>query len=130
MRENIPDSVKLLSNIGDTDLEYFLRLKDLGMDGAYHVIRLGEGEYTSIDPARRQKTIDAIQEAGLIVQDCLEPIGAEHTPEVLADHLDPPRHARRSLPCGRRASLWPAAQRAVGGGPRNITAASARLAYT
>lgn len=87
VRASIPDNVVLFSNIGDTDVAYFRRLKEAGLDGAYHVIRLGEGEFTSITPERRQRTIDAAVEAGLRIQDCLEPIGAEHTAEELADHL-------------------------------------------
>ena len=38
VRAAIPDNVVLFSNIGDTDVAYFKRLKEAGLDGAYHVI--------------------------------------------------------------------------------------------
>jgi biotin synthase len=86
-RETAPPQTLLYTNIGDTDYETFVKLKDAGADGVYHVIRLGEGKLTTISPARRQETIDNARRAGLMVQDCLEPIGTEHTPEELADHI-------------------------------------------
>ena len=86
-REVAPKQTLLYTNIGDTDYETFVKLKEAGADGAYHVIRLGEGVYTTISPARRQETIDNARRAGLKLQDCLEPIGTEHTPEELVDHI-------------------------------------------
>lgn len=86
-REVAPPQTLLYTNIGDTDYETFVKLKEAGADGAYHVIRLGEGTYTTISPERRQETMDNALKAGLMLQDCLEPIGTEHTPEVLVDHI-------------------------------------------
>ena len=86
-RETAPPQTLLYTNIGDTDYETFVKIKTAGADGAYHVIRLGEGTYTTINPKRRQETIDNARRAGLMVQDCLEPIGTEHTPEELVDHM-------------------------------------------
>jgi biotin synthase len=86
-RETAPPQTLLYTNIGDTDYDTFVKLKDSGADGVYHVIRLGEGKYTTISPARRQETIDNARRAGLMLQDCLEPIGTEHTPEELTDHI-------------------------------------------
>jgi biotin synthase len=86
-RETAPPQTLLYTNIGDTDYDTFVKLKDAGADGVYHVIRLGEGKYTTIDPKRRQETIDNARRAGLMLQDCLEPIGTEHTPEELVDHI-------------------------------------------
>lgn len=83
----IPPQTLLFSNIGDTDVEYFKKLKAAGLDGAYHVKRLGEGELTKITPERREATIAAAHEAGLRVQDCCEPIGAETSNEVIATRL-------------------------------------------
>ena len=83
----IPPQTLLFSNIGDTDVEYFKKLKAAGLDGAYHVKRLGEGELTKIAPERREATIAAAHEAGLRVQDCCEPIGAETTNEAIATRL-------------------------------------------
>lgn len=86
-REIAPPQTLLYTNIGDTDYETFCKLKEAGANGAYHVIRLGEGTYTTISPARRQETIDNAIRAGLGIQECLEPIGPEHTPDELADHI-------------------------------------------
>ena len=87
VRAAIPDSTLLFSNIGDTDKEYFEKLKDAGLDGAYHVKRLGEGVLTDIQPERREQTIEAAHDAGLRIQDCCEPIGAETDNEAIATRL-------------------------------------------
>lgn len=86
-REVAPPQTLLYTNVGDTDYETFVKLKEAGADGAYHVIRLGEGTYTTISPERRQETIDSARRAGLGLQDCLEPIGTEHTAEELVNHI-------------------------------------------
>ena len=49
--------------------------------------RLGEGELTKISPDRREATIRAAHEAGLSIQDCCEPIGAETPNEAIATRL-------------------------------------------
>lgn len=87
VRSAIPASTRIYTNIGDVDQDYLQKLKDAGIYGCYHVIRLGEGEVTKIDPSVRQRTIDAIREVGLHLQDCCEPIGPEHTAEDIAAHL-------------------------------------------
>ncbi|HHT17673.1 MAG TPA: hypothetical protein GXZ77_08210 [Papillibacter sp.] len=86
-RETAPPQTLLYTNIGDTDYETFVKIRDAGADGAYHVVRLGEGVYTTISPERRRQTIENARRAGLKLQDCLEPIGTEHTPEELVDHI-------------------------------------------
>ena len=87
VREVIPDSTLLFSNIGDTDRPFFEKLKAAGLDGAYHVKRIGEGELTNIQPERREATIRAAYEAGLRIQDCCEPIGADTPNEAIATRL-------------------------------------------
>ena len=87
VRAAIPASTRLVSNIGDTDKEYFQQLKDAGLDGIYHVKRLGEGELTKIAPERREATIAAAHEVGLAIEDCCEPIGAETPNEAIATRL-------------------------------------------
>jgi len=86
-REEAPAQTLIYTNIGDTDYETFVRLKEAGADGVYHVVRLGEGVYTTIDPKKREETIENARRAGLALQDCVEPIGPEHTPEILAEHI-------------------------------------------
>ena len=87
VRAVIPASCRLVSNIGDTDVEYFKTLKEAGLDAIYHVKRLGEGTLTKIPPERREATIRAAYEAGLSIQDCCEPIGAETPNEDIATRL-------------------------------------------
>ena len=87
VRAAIPATTKLYSNIGDTDQPYFEKLKAAGLDGAYHVKRLGEGELTNIAPERREATIRAAHDAGLLIQDCCEPMGADTTNEAIATRL-------------------------------------------
>ncbi len=87
VRAAIPASCRLVSNIGDTDVEYFKTLKEAGLDAIYHVKRLGEGTLTKIPPERREATIRAAYEAGLSIQDCCEPIGAETPNEDIATRL-------------------------------------------
>jgi biotin synthase len=86
-REVAPPQTKLYTNIGDTDYETFVKLKEAGADGVYHVVRLGEGTYTTIPPERRLQTRANAIKAGLALQDCLEPIGPEHTPAELVERM-------------------------------------------
>ena len=86
-RETATQQTLLYTNIGDTDYDTFLKLKAAGADGVYHALRLGEGVYTAIAPARRRETISNAHKAGLRVQDAVEPIGPEHTPEELVHRI-------------------------------------------
>jgi len=87
VREALPPSVMLTSNIGNLTLEEAKRLKQEGLKGAYHTIRLREGIDTKLDREERVQSIRNIQEAGLSWGFCCEPIGPEHTPEELVDHI-------------------------------------------
>ena len=57
------------------------------MDGAYHVLRLREGEDTDLNPADRLKTLHSIRESGLALYTCCEPIGPEHSAEEIFDRV-------------------------------------------
>ena len=87
VRSAIPTQTKIIANIGDTDKEFWLRLKEAGLDGVYHVKRLGEGTLTKIDPERRERTIRAAWEAGLEIEDCCEPMLASTSNEDIATRL-------------------------------------------
>ena len=87
VRAAIPPQTKIIANLGDTDKEFWLKLKEAGLDGVYHVKRLGEGTLTKIDPARREKTIRAAWEAGLEIEDCCEPMLASTSNEDIATRL-------------------------------------------
>ena len=75
----------LIANVGDFDLDYARELKKVGFTGAYHVIRMGEGEFTRCPVERRWDTIHAAQEAGLQLGSCVEPVGPEHTLEEIVE---------------------------------------------
>ena len=87
VREAIPPQTKIIANIGDTDKEFWLKLKEAGLDGVYHVKRLGEGTLTNIPPERREQTIRAAWEAGLELEDCCEPMLAQTSNEDIATRL-------------------------------------------
>ena len=87
VREALPKSVMISSNVGNLTLEEAKRLKSEGLDGAYHSVRLREGIDTKLDREERIQSIRNIQQAGLFWGFCCEPIGPEHTPEELVDHI-------------------------------------------
>lgn len=74
---------KLVANIGDFTLETARKLKEVGFTGAYHINRLREGTDTMASPQERERTLQAIQNAGLELYYCIEPIGPEHSYEEL-----------------------------------------------
>ena len=84
VREVIPDDMPLLVNIEDIDLERAKRLKAVGVNGAYHAVRMREGVDTGIPEADRLATFKALHDAGLSLSTCVEPVGPEHTPQELA----------------------------------------------
>jgi biotin synthase len=78
---------KLIANVGDLSREEFRAMKKAGVDGVYHVCRLGEGKDTKLDPVARLKTMEEIKAAGLELGSCVEPIGPEHTPEEIIEQM-------------------------------------------
>lgn len=86
-RAEMPDNMVLSANMGDFDSETARELKCLGVGRIYHVIRLGEGIDTSLDPENRIKTIETAAAEGLEIAFCIEPIGPEHTAADLADRM-------------------------------------------
>lgn len=86
-RSVLPRNVRLVVNTGDFDLEYARKLRESGATGAYHIVRLREGEDTDISPKKREKTLQAIADAGLELYYCVEPIGPEHTYEEIAAEI-------------------------------------------
>lgn len=81
----IENGTPLIANVGDFDLDYARELKKAGFAGVYHVIRMGEGEFTRCPVERRWDTIHAAQQAGLQLGSCVEPIGPEHTLEEIVE---------------------------------------------
>lgn len=86
-KEVTPDTTQIWVNIGDTDVDSFKELKRHGVKGAYHVCRINEGIDTKLKKEDRIKTMDNALAAGLELYTCLEPIGPEHTPEVLTENM-------------------------------------------
>lgn len=80
-------SVNLYTNVGDTSYEAFKEMKAAGISGVYHCWRLGEGKDTAFTPEQRKETMLNAKKAGLDLLDALEPIGIEHTPEEMAEHI-------------------------------------------
>ncbi|OUP83955.1 radical SAM protein [Lachnoclostridium sp. An169] len=83
----LPEDVMLVANIGDFGEETARRLKEAGVTGVYHIVRLNEGIDTDLDPADRIRTLDAVRSAGLELIYCVEPIGPEHTYEQIAGEM-------------------------------------------
>ena len=88
VRATAPACTNIYSNVGDTSYEDFLRMKEAGISGVYHICRLGEGTVTNLKPEARMATIRNAIDAGLDVLNAVEPIGPEHTPEELAEQIE------------------------------------------
>lgn len=105
-RSVLDPAMPLLANYDDVTLEKAQRLKDAGIDGAYHAVRMGEGVDTTIPVEKRLQTIENLHAAGLSLSTCVEPIGPEHTPKELTEAtrrcMD--SHAN-SAGCGRRITV-------------------------
>lgn len=84
VRDTVPASTNIYSNVGDTSYESFCQMREAGISGVYHICRIGEGEHTKLDPKMRMQTMENAKRAGLDLLNAVEPIGPEHTPEVLA----------------------------------------------
>lgn len=68
----IPAQTQIVANVGDFDLAQARQLRAAGVDGAYHVCRLNEGQDTKLDPKARRATVEAIKEAGMDWYYCCE----------------------------------------------------------
>ena len=85
VREVIPADMPLLVNTDDMQLDQCRQLKAAGANGAYHAVRMCEGEETEIPVEKRFETFANLREAGLTLSTCVEPVGPEHTPEELTE---------------------------------------------
>lgn len=83
--DELDGSIPVVANVPDFDYDYAREMKNLGIKGVYHVVRFGEGVVTRIPIERRLKTFQAAKDAGLVLGNCIDPIGPEHTPEEIAD---------------------------------------------
>ena len=85
VREVIPADLPLLVNTGDMSLDQAKTLKIAGAQGAYHAVRMREGEDTTIPVDVRMQTLANMRDAGLTLSTCVEPVGPEHTPEEITE---------------------------------------------
>lgn len=81
-----PETV-LVGNIGDQSVKDAAKLRDAGMEGVYHALRLREGIDTGVDPRVRTEGLKNFKEAGVVVGTCVEPIGPEHTNGEIAEKI-------------------------------------------
>ncbi len=86
-RESLAYGSQIWVNIGDITISEAEKLRDAGVNGAYHVLRLREGVDTMLNPDDRIETFDAIRKSGLQLYTCCEPIGPEHTAEEIFDRV-------------------------------------------
>ena len=87
VRKTTQVQTRIVANIGDFSESQARELKAAGLSGAYHVLRLREGEDSALDPRARTATIDALRTAGLDFYYCCEPVGPEHTAQELAEQI-------------------------------------------
>lgn len=87
LRDKLPRGPRIVVNTGDFNLDQARALKEAGVSGAYHILRLREGKDTELSVEQRLATIKAVRDAGLDLYYCCEPIGPEHTPEEIVDQL-------------------------------------------
>lgn len=85
VRMHLRRDTVLIANVSDFGYQEALALRDVGIDGIYHAVRMGEGRVTRIDVGTRLNTIKAAKEARLKICTCVEPIGPEHTVEELVE---------------------------------------------
>ena len=106
VRAAIGNDMPLLVNVEDMSLERCEQVKAAGANGAYHAVRMREGEDTTIPEKERLKTIKNLKKAGMSLQTCVEPVGPEHTPKELTyySRLCMESHAT-SAGVGRRVTV-------------------------
>lgn len=83
----VSSETQIWSNVGDTSLDTFKEMKKAGIDGAYHVCRIGEGKDTNLKPEDRIKTMQNAVDAGVKLYTCCEPIGPEQTIDEIVDNM-------------------------------------------
>jgi biotin synthase len=87
LREEVPGRYPISVNTGELTDRQALDFYNAGVQGAIHMLRLREGIDTPFDPEIRRETIRVISESPLQFTTCIDPIGAEHTNEEIADLL-------------------------------------------
>ncbi len=81
----LPEGCVLVANTSQLSLSALISLKESGVQGIYHALRLGESRDTPFDPEKRRKALARIPRAGLVLAHLVEPLGVEHSNEEIAD---------------------------------------------
>lgn len=87
IRKAVEGAYEIVVNVGEFGLATANTLYDSGVDGVYHAIRLREGINTHFRIAEREATLDAIQHSPLNLIHLVEPVGAEHTYDEIAERF-------------------------------------------
>ncbi len=74
VREAVSDDLCIMANYRDVSAEEARALYDAGARAFYHARRLGEGQMTRIDPARRYATMENVRAAGLALMTGIDPV--------------------------------------------------------
>lgn len=78
-------TVPLVANTRDITHREGEKLLEAGFVGAYHAVRLGEGEDTPFKREKRIQTIRVLNDVGLLWMNCVEPVGPEHALDEIVD---------------------------------------------
>ena len=87
IRKEVKGEYELVINIGEFNDELAEEFYGLGVDCAYHTLRLREGTDTSFDPNDRIETLKNVKKSKLKLVSLVEPIGIEHGNEEIAEAL-------------------------------------------
>lgn len=97
VRTDVPGDYAVVVNTGEFDPEGARQLREAGVSGVYHTLRLGEGHCTHFKPAERLATLAAIRDSGLELFHMVEPLGPEHSNEEIADRMLTAREYKSAL---------------------------------
>lgn len=87
VRQCVSPELPVLVNADDLTLKQCLQLKEAGCCGAYHSLRMREGEDTGIPAQTRLDTFENLRRAGMKLSTNVEPVGPEHTSEEVASAI-------------------------------------------
>ena len=84
VREAVSDDLCIMANYRDVSPDEAAALHDAGARAFYHACRLGEGQMTRIDPARRYETMENVRAAGLFLMTGIDPVWHETPADEMA----------------------------------------------
>ncbi len=87
IRYEVEGDYEIVVNVGEFDLTMANSLRNSGVNGVYHAIRLREGIDTHFKIEDRLNTLSAVKDSPLNLIHLVEPVGIEHTYEEIADRF-------------------------------------------